>query len=338
MEQVTIQGLGKTVGRIGFGCSPLGEHGWGRIDRAEMVQAIHAALDSGINLFDVSDVYGLGRAEETLGEALVGKRDRAVIVSKFGVRVKQPGVTFYDTSPQWIETALTESLRRLRTDVIDVYLMHYWDERTRIDDIFEVLERARSAGKIKSYGFTNANPIELLDMASNILSGPSTFSLQYNLLDRHFEGIISRAIERHRLTFLSWGSLAEGLLTGKFTEGLSLAPDDRRWRYRNFIGKRFTENLQIIAAINRLASAIGHSTSAVALRWILEQLPGSVALVGIKSMQNVRNALDASGWSLPEHSKQQLDSLTATRRRDAVPGIQFVNSAGAGFSDDPGPS
>lgn len=335
MEQVAIERLGKTVGRIGFGCSPLGEHGWGPVDRPEMVRAIHSALDLGINLFDVSDVYGLGRAEETLGEALVGRRERAVIVSKFGVRVDQLRGTYYDTSPSWIETALTNSLRRLRTDSLDIYLMHYWDELTPIDGILEVLEKARSAGKIQSYGFANANPIALLDKArQDIPLSTAAFSLQYNLLDRHFEGVILRSIERHHLTFLSWGSLAEGLLTGKFGHGVSLAPEDRRWRYRNFIGDRFQENLTMIEAVDRIAAGIGRSSGALALRWILDQLPGSVALVGMKNRQNIRSALDALGWSLPANIRQQLDSLTQTRRRDDVSGIQYVNSAGAGFSLD----
>ena len=118
-----------------------------------MAAAIHAALDSGINLFDISDVYGLGQAERTLGEALVGKRSRAVIVSKFGVRVEEGRGTFYDTSAAWIRNALEASLRRLRTDFIDVYLMHYWDERTPLDLVFSTLEEARQAEKSAPMAF-----------------------------------------------------------------------------------------------------------------------------------------------------------------------------------------
>jgi len=147
MEQVEIKSLGTKVGRIGFGCDPLGEHGWGALDRSAMAAAIHVALDSGIELFDISDAYGLGRAEITLGEALVGKRSRAVIVSKFGVRMEEGRGTFYDNSVAWIRNALEASLRRLRTDFIDVYLMHYWDERTPLDLVFNTLEEARQAEK-----------------------------------------------------------------------------------------------------------------------------------------------------------------------------------------------
>ena len=98
MEQVEVKSLATKVGRIGFGCDPLGEYGWGALDRSAMAAAIHVALDSGIDLFDISDAYGLGRAELTLGEALVGKRSRAVIVSKFGVRMEDGRGTFYDNS------------------------------------------------------------------------------------------------------------------------------------------------------------------------------------------------------------------------------------------------
>ncbi len=333
MEQVAIEALGRTVGRIGFGCSPLGEHGWGDVDREEMMRAIHAALDTGVTLFDVADVYGLGRAEETLGRALAGKRRHAVIVSKFGVKVEPGRGTFYDTSPGWIEAALENSLKRLRTDVIDIYLMHYWDERTPIDVILAALEKAKAAGKIRAYGFTNANPTRMLAGASPP-PALAAFSLQYNLLDRHFEGVIQRAVEQHRMTFLSWGSLAEGLLTGKFRDGLSLAADDRRRRYRNFVGERFEENGGFIRTVGELATGLGRSESALALRWILDRIPHSVALVGMKSRQNVLDASDASGWSLPLAVRQRLDSLTAGRRRNDVPGIQYVNSAGADFTAD----
>jgi aryl-alcohol dehydrogenase-like predicted oxidoreductase len=332
IEQVTLEKLGRTAGRIGFGCSPLGEHGWGKVDRTEMIRAIHSALDSGINLFDVADIYGLGLAEENLGAALAGKRQQAVIVSKFGLKFEPTRGTYYDTSPNWIETALTASLRRLRTDVIDVYLMHYWDERTQIADVIEALERARAAGKIRSYGFTNANPMALLAAAGLPQpAGMSAFSLQYNLIDRHFEGVIQRTLKAYPVTFLSWGSLAEGLLSGKFTKQLTLPPDDRRWRYRNFIGERFTENLRLVDAIGKTAATLGHGAGTLALRWILDRIPQSIALVGMKSRRNVESALKTSGWSTPTDIRLQLDLLTKARYRDDVPGIQYINSAGPEF-------
>ena len=329
MEQVEIKHLASKAGRIGFGCSPLGEHGWGAVDRAEMMASIHAALDGGINLFDVSDVYGLGRAEETLGEALVGRRNRAIIVSKFGVRVEPGRGTFYDSSATWIRSALDASLKRLRTDCIDVYLMHYWDERTPIEDVYSCLEDARLAGKIRAYGLSNANPDEMLAMVPPAgRSHHSTFTLQYNLLDRQFEDIIARTITQTGFTFLSWGSLAEGLLSGKFDKGLSLAADDRRWRYRNFVGDRFEDNLELVRKTASIADSLDRRTTAVALRWILDRLPGSIALVGMKSRRNIESALDASGWRLPPEALASLDALTQHRRQAEVKGVQFINSAG----------
>ena len=246
----------------------------GRFDRSAMAAAIHVALDLGINLFDISDVYGLGRAETTLGEALVGKRSRAVIVSKFGIRVEEGRGTFYDTSVAWIRSALEASLRRLRTDFIDVYLMHYWDERTPLDLVFSTLEEARQAGKIRAYGFSNANPKVMLEnIPVGLKAHMAAFTLQYNLLDRHFEGIIESVIQDEGLTFLSWGSLAEGLLTGKFAPGLDLRADDRRHRYRNFVGQRFEENRHILGRIADLSSVLERPCASIALRWILIACP-----------------------------------------------------------------
>ena len=330
MEQVEVKSLATKVGRIGFGCDPLGEHGWGALDRSAMAAAIHVAVDSGINLFDISDVYGLGRAETTLGEALVGKRSRAVIVSKFGIRVEEGRGTFYDTSVAWIRNALEASLRRLRTDFIDVYLMHYWDERTPLDLVFSTLEEARQAGKIRAYGFSNANPKAMFEnIPAGLKPHMAAFTLQYSLLDRHFEGIIESVMQDDGLTFLSWGSLAEGLLTGKFAPGLDLHADDRRHQYRNFVGQRFEENRHILGRIAALSSVLERPCASIALRWILDRLPGSVALVGMKSSKNVIDAIGALGWSLSRSSIDELDALTLHRRRERADGMQFINPANA---------
>ena len=124
-EELFWPALATRLPPIGFGCCPMGRHGWGAVAEEDLLRAVEAALARGICLFDTADVYGLGTSETILGRALRGCRERAIIATKFGVRV-EGGRTSYDTSPAWIREAVEGSLRRLGTDRIDLYQMHYW--------------------------------------------------------------------------------------------------------------------------------------------------------------------------------------------------------------------
>ena len=150
MEYIQIKNSDLLVSRICIGGDPMGGHGWGRISEPELIEAVEVGLDLGINFFDTADVYGLGRAEEVLGKALKGKRNRAVIASKFGVRRNAENTaTYYDNSPQWIRTALEGSLKRLKTDYIDIYQIHYLDEKTPLADTIGEMEKLKKEGKIR---------------------------------------------------------------------------------------------------------------------------------------------------------------------------------------------
>ncbi len=133
----------------------MGGHGWGTIDDANLISAVHEALNVGVNFFDTADVYGLGKSEELLGKALAGVRHEAVIATKGGVRRSNDGKTFNDSSPSHLRQALDLSLGRLGVDHVDLYQLHNWDERTPIADIIEAFERMRADGKINYYGFSN---------------------------------------------------------------------------------------------------------------------------------------------------------------------------------------
>ena len=135
-EYVDFPVLDLKVSRIGFGCCPMGQHGWGITDERELIKAVHAALDCGITFVDTADVYGLGVSELVLGKALKGNRQSAVIATKFGVRTEN-GRTFFDNSRKWINQAVDESLSRLGTDYIDLYQLHYWDNKTPINETLD---------------------------------------------------------------------------------------------------------------------------------------------------------------------------------------------------------
>lgn len=282
----------------------MGLHGWGSIQEAELVDAVHAALDLGVRLFDTSDIYGFGTSERILGGALRGRRHQALIATKFGVR-RIDGRTVHDNSPAWISEAVESSLRRLGTDYIDLYQLHYRERTTPAADIAGAMEELKRQGKIRAFGVTNCDPLEFG-------AGAVSFSHQYSLVQREAEKSVSDIQGRTKMAFLSWGSLGQGILSGKYGDLHALAPDDRRRRpeYENFHGARFAAVQALLPAVAEIRDRIGAgSTTQVALRWIVQRLPRAVALVGIKRAAQIEDAARMLSLRLDETSMQRLDGL-----------------------------
>ena len=154
MEYTTLKNSDLLVSRICMGGCPMGGYGWGNVQEQEVIAAVHTCLDEGINYFDTSDTYGLGQSERTLSKALGERRKDVIIQTKFGVRYAN-GKSTYDNSPDYIESALMQSLRNLNTDYVDVYVVHYRDGVTPIADVVGKLDDLKQQGKIRYYGLSN---------------------------------------------------------------------------------------------------------------------------------------------------------------------------------------
>jgi aryl-alcohol dehydrogenase-like predicted oxidoreductase len=295
---------GHSIGQLAFGCEQLGGYQWGDVEVAAVEEAIELAVAQGVILFDTADCYGRGLSETRLGRALAPHRDRVVVATKFGVRFRDDGHVFYDSSPQWAETALHDSLRRLGMSHVDLFQIHYWDGVTPLAATFERLEALRASGEIGAYGITNIAP----DAAMLQYPGLSTVSLELSLANRNNEAA-ARAAERAGLTFIAYGSLGQGVLTGKYAADHHFDGDDRRARdaYVNFHGERYARNLRIVARLREYAEQLGASIPQVALAWILHCVPRSVALVGIKNVQQWRDACGASSVSLTAAMLEELE-------------------------------
>lgn len=309
-EYVYSPVLDLKISRVGFGCCPMGQHDWGVTDENELIKAVHNALDCGINLFDTADVYGLGVSELVLGKALKGKRDLAVIATKFGVR-RENDRTFIDNSRRWINRAVDESLARLGTDYIDLYQLHYWDKKTPIDETLGVLEDLRRDGKIRSFGVTNLN---LVDQGINqCIEGLASFSFEYSLANRVLEPVVYANQKELGLCFLSWGSLGQGILSGKYDKNITLPETDRRRRevYVNFHGEKLAHNLRIVDYMRSILNYYkGKTLSQLAIRWILDQVPFSIALIGIKRPGQLMDNFGALNWELDEEHRVKLCELS----------------------------
>lgn len=310
MEYITLKNSDLRVSRLCVGGCPMGGHGWGNVQEQELIDAVHAALDQGINFFDTADTYGLGQSEKTLGKALGSRRSEAVIATKFGVRVEKQG-TFYDNSPQWIRTACENSLRRLGTDYIDLYQMHYRDGHTDIGTVLEVLEQLRQEGKIRYFGLSNLTQADYAELEGYRRRFVSLQN-EYSLARRDHEADILRFSEDLELTPLTWGSLGQGILTGKYDRTAKFGSDDRRSRevYINFHGDKLLKNLDIVEHMKEVAAAHGKPVSAIAVRFILDHLKDSVVICGVKRPQQLLSNAGSLGWKLTQEELDFLDRIS----------------------------
>lgn len=311
MEYITLPGSDLRVSRFCMGGCPMGGYGWGQVHEDELIDSIHAALDAGVNFFDTADTYGLGQSERTLAKGLGSHRGSVVITSKFGVRVGS-GKTVYDNTPSYIQTALEESLRRLHTDYIDIYTIHYRDGKTPIADVVGKLEELRTAGKIRYFGLSNIHGDgldELLPYKDRFVCCQDEFSLAC----RTNEADLRTVQDKIHATPLTWGSLGQGILTGKYTkENLHFGADDRRSReiYVNFHGKKLEQNLHIVEVLKKIAVNHGKSIASCAIRWILDVLPESVVIAGVKRPAQLASNAEAMGWTMTPEELQGLDEVT----------------------------
>ena len=309
MEYLTIKNSDLKVSRLCMGGCPLGGYGWGKVEEDNLIRAVCSALDAGVTIFDTADIYGLGKSEELLGKALGAERKNVVVASKFGVRVGDEG-TIYDNSPAYIHKAIDASLKRLGSDYIDLYQVHYRDGKTPIGEVIEALEELKREGKIRYYGLSNIHQEDEADLAElrNNKGKFVSFQNEYSLACRKNESDMLELSKELDLTPLTWGSLGQGILTGKYDKDCSFGEDDRRSRdvYVNFHGEKLLKNLEIVEVLKEIASEVGKPVSAVAIRFILDNLPDSIVLAGIKNPGQLKGNVEALGWKLTE---EQLDRL-----------------------------
>lgn len=311
MEYITLKNSDLKVSRLCMGGCPMGGYGWGNVQEQELIDAVHTALDNGVTFFDTADTYGLGQSEKTLAKALGNKRKNVVIATKFGVRAGN-GKTFYDNSPEWIREALKGSLERLGTDYIDLYQVHYRDGVTHISSVVETLEDCKQKGYIRYYGLSNIHNDdvkELLPYAGTFAS----FQDEYSLACRKNETDMLSLSEKLKMTPLTWGSLGQGILTGKYDKNTKFDSNDRRSRdiYVNFHGDKLLKNLEIVEVMKIIAEKHNKPVSAVAIRFILDHLSESVVLCGIKRPSQLLSNAEGCDWKLSSEELEALDRVSA---------------------------
>ena len=306
VETMRIEGIPTPVSRIGLGTWAIGGWMWGGADDSASIATLRGAVERGINLIDTAPVYGFGHSEEMVGQALAGMRDRAVIATKGGLEWAGEGVR-RNSSPQRLRREVEDSLRRLRTDRIDLYQIHWPDPLVPIEDTARTLEALQREGKILAVGVSNYSP-EQMDAFRAVLPLASV-QPPYNLFERAIEHDVLPYAREHGLAVLAYGALCRGLLSGRMTVDTTFGADDLRASDPKFGRPRFDQYVRATKELEAMARIrYDKPVLALAIRWVLDSGP-TIALWGARRPEQLDGVDEACVWHLNDAYMADTDNL-----------------------------
>jgi len=323
VEHASIRDIPIPASRVGLGTWAMGGMQWGGTDDDESVRTIHAALDHDVTLIDTAPAYGFGHSEEVVGRAIAekGGRDKVVLATKVGL--ERIGDALYRNATRTqIETEIEQSLKRLRTDYIDLYQVHWPDLATPYEETAAALDNLQTAGKIRAIGVSNYS-IEAMARFAKVAELASA-QPPLNLFERQAESDTLPWCFANGVATLTYGALCRGLLTGGIGPETVFPGDDLRNLDPKFQEPRFAEYTQAVELLRRYAlERFGKSMLAFAMRWVLDQPGVSVALWGARQPDELDPVGDVVGWKLDEEALTYVDALLTETIRDPV-GPEFM--------------
>jgi aryl-alcohol dehydrogenase-like predicted oxidoreductase len=316
VEKRAIGSLQASV--IGVGCNNFG----GRIDASRTEEVINAALDQGINFFDTADMYADGRSEELIGRFLVdrGHRSQVLIATKFGNDMPGQG---RGARPEYVRQAFESSLKRLRTDYIDLFQLHLPDPDVPIAETLGALDELVKAGTVREIGCSNFSAQQIAEAARAAERRPGSARFvsvqnEYSLLHRDPEKGVLAECERLGLALLPFFPLMSGLLTGKYRKGGPIPEGTRVAKYERYRKLLTDENLDKVEALIAFADSHGHTVLELAISWLLAHRAVASVIAGASSAQQVRANVGAAGWTLSAEELEEMDGLLSREAGSAT--------------------
>jgi aryl-alcohol dehydrogenase-like predicted oxidoreductase len=291
-----------------MGSAPGWRISWGLQDEQAAIRAIHAALDYGVNWIDTAPFYGWGRAEQLVGQALQGKRDQVLLFTKCGTLPDGHGGWVESHTPESICRDVEQSLRRLRTEYVDVLYLHDPDPQIPIENAWQTIQRLIQAGTVRYAGLSN-HPVDLMARASSI-ERITVAQHQYNLLHRSVEIDVLPYMQQHAIGFLAWSPLASGFLTDAF-DLAALAPEDFRRRHPYAQPVTYAKLAKLRQALQPIAAGRGKTLSDLALAWLQRQPGVTGAMVGIRNPQEAMAMVESLVWQLTEDEHATIQQAIA---------------------------
>ena len=309
VEYTTINGTNLKSSRIGLGTWAIGGWMWGGTDERESIQTIHAALDKGINLIDTAPVYGFGVSEEIVGKAIEerGHREKVIIATKVGLEWHDGSVS-RNSSPDRIRKEVQDSLRRLRTDYIDIYQVHWPDLAVPIEETARTMQDLFREGLIRAIGVSNYSTEQMNRFMS--VSELHTVQSPYNLFERQIDRDVLPYVREKNLSVFAYGPLCRGLLTGTMQPDTKFTGDDLRQSDPKFQPPRFAQYLNAVQQLDDLAQKrYGKHVIDLAVRWVLDQPGITAALWGARHPAELEGVAGALDWNLGADTRAAINQI-----------------------------
>jgi len=327
MEYRPFGKTGMHVSAIGFGCWEIGG-GYGSIEETQFIHAVQRSLDLGVNCFDTAEAYGFGASEKSLAKALGARRKDAVVVTKFGIGYKE-APNFRDSGRARAMASIEKSLQNLGTDYVDVYMVHWPDVNTPLDETMRALDDIVKQGEARAVGISNFRLAQIKTSMNTRRVDVAQYC--WNIFDQRMQKEIFPYCKEQNIGVMAYGSLAYGLLTGAFNENTDFGGDDWRARrgrmgainlFQHLFGPEyFPKNLKVVEDLKGLAAKYGKTLPQFALRWTLTNPVISTALVGCRNVNEVNDNMGALDWSISEVDMKAIDESFARHDVDPTPNV-----------------
>ncbi len=317
LERRRLGRQGLEVSALGLGCMGMSQS-YGEADDAESIATLHRALELGVTFLDTAEVYGPFRNEELLGRALAGQRDAVVIATKFGFRIEGGASVGLDSRPEHVREAVEGSLRRLRTDRIDLLYQHRVDPAVPIEDVVGAMSELVREGKVRWLGLSEAGARTL--RRAHAVHPISALQSEYSLWERNLEPEILPLLRELGIGLVAFSPLGRGFLTGEVRRAEEYPESDFRRRDPRFQGANFDANVRAAGAVRALAARKGATSGQIALAWLLHQGEDVVPIPGTKRRRYLEENVGAAAVSL---SPSELAELDAALGPGAVAGPRY---------------
>ena len=306
METRKLGNSGLTVSALGFGCMGMSS-GYGPAgDKAEMISLVRSAVELGVTFFDTAEIYGPFVNEELVGEALAPLRDKVIIATKFGFKLDQNGKQIgLDSRPEHIKEVAEASLKRLKTDVIDLFYQHRVDPNVPTEDVAGAVKDLIKQGKVKHFGLSEAG-VQVIRRA-HAVQPVAALQSEYSLWWREPEAEILPTLEELGIGFVSFSPLGRGFLTGKINENTTFDSKDFRNSVPRFSAEARKSNQALVDLIERIAKKKNASPARIALAWVLAQKPWIVPIPGTTKLTRLQENVSAISVSLATEDLSEIE-------------------------------
>lgn len=313
MEKRELGKSGLVTSKMGFGCMGLNYHRGVAKDRNEMIKVVREAIDAGITMFDTAAVYGPYTNEELVGDALVGYRDKVQIATKGGFKIDGLNNEL-DSRPESLRKQLEDSLKRLKTDYIDLYYIHRVDPNVPIEDVAMAMKQFKKEGLIKHWGLSEAG-VETIRRAHKV-EPLAAVEYEYSMWWREIEKDVLPVLEELGIGLVAYSPLGRGFLTGKLDKNTTFGENDNRADLPRFTKEAMAANQVVIDYINELATAKNATAAQIALAWVMAQKPWIVPIPGTTKISRIHENIEAADIKFSDEEMKTIN--------DALSKIEIV--------------